>query len=64
MSYGKIGFFDLRSMKNLHKNNSRRAAAAGMVIATLIGGLTLFGLLATMCSDRRKRSKAWAPLSL
>ncbi|CAO3651692.1 unnamed protein product [Mucor hiemalis] len=41
-----------------------RAAAAGMVIATLIGGLTLFGLLATMCSDRRKRSKAWAPLSL
>ncbi|KAI9343355.1 hypothetical protein BD770DRAFT_398197 [Pilaira anomala] len=40
-----------------------RAAAAGMVLAVIIGGLTLFGLLATMCSERRKRSKAWAPLS-
>ncbi|KAI7894508.1 uncharacterized protein EV154DRAFT_599857 [Mucor mucedo] len=40
-----------------------RAAAAGMVIATILGGLTLFGILATMCSERRKRSQAWAPLS-
>ncbi|KAG2235722.1 hypothetical protein INT48_009137 [Thamnidium elegans] len=40
-----------------------RAAAAGMVLAVIIGGLTLFGLLATMCSERRKRAKAWAPLS-
>lgn len=44
--------------------SNRRAAAAGMVLAVIIGGLTLFGLLATMCSERRKRSKAWAPLSL
>ncbi|GAA5808251.1 hypothetical protein MFLAVUS_001639 [Mucor flavus] len=41
-----------------------RAAGAGMVLAVIIGGLTLFGLLATMCSERRKRAKAWAPLSL
>jgi hypothetical protein len=42
----------------------RRASAAGMVIAVIIGGLTLFALLATMCSQRRKRSKAWASISL
>ncbi|KAI8640825.1 hypothetical protein BD408DRAFT_226846 [Parasitella parasitica] len=41
-----------------------RAAAAGMVIAAVIGGLTILALLATMCSQRRKRSKAWAPISL
>ncbi|KAL9539427.1 hypothetical protein MBANPS3_010267 [Mucor bainieri] len=41
-----------------------RAAAAGMVIAAVIGGLTIVALLATMCSQRRKRSKAWAPISL
>ena len=35
-----------------------------MVIALIVGGLTLFGLLATLCSERRKRNKAWAPLSL
>lgn len=41
----------------------RRAAGAGMVVATIIGGLILCGLLATMCSQRRKRAKAWAPIS-
>ncbi|ORE12095.1 hypothetical protein BCV72DRAFT_1544 [Rhizopus microsporus var. microsporus] len=40
-----------------------RAAGAGMVVATIIGGLILCGLLATMCSQRRKRAKAWAPIS-
>ncbi|KAG0759387.1 hypothetical protein G6F29_004453 [Rhizopus arrhizus] len=40
-----------------------RAAAAGMVVAAIVGGLTIFALLATMCSQRRKRSKAWAPVS-
>ncbi|RCH78650.1 hypothetical protein CU098_005999, partial [Rhizopus stolonifer] len=40
-----------------------RAAAAGMVVAVVVGGLTLIGLLVTMCSQRRKRDKAWAPIS-
>lgn len=46
------------------KNNNRRGAAAGMIIALVIGGLTIFGLLSTMCTQRRKRSRAWAPISL
>ncbi|KAI8967812.1 hypothetical protein BDF20DRAFT_215499 [Mycotypha africana] len=40
-----------------------RAAGASMILSAILGGLALFALLATMCSNRRKRSKAWAPIS-
>ncbi|KAI9483001.1 MAG: hypothetical protein EXX96DRAFT_556465 [Benjaminiella poitrasii] len=41
-----------------------RISAASMVVAAVIGGLTILALLTTMCSQRHKRSKAWAPISL
>lgn len=34
-----------------------------MVLATIVGGLTLVALLGTMCSNARKRGKAWTTLS-
>ncbi|KAI8353241.1 hypothetical protein EDC96DRAFT_517295 [Choanephora cucurbitarum] len=40
-----------------------RAAAAGMIVSAILGGLTILALLATMCTQRRKRAKAWAPIS-
>ncbi|KAI7859062.1 hypothetical protein BDC45DRAFT_496779 [Circinella umbellata] len=40
-----------------------RAAAAGMVLAAILGGLTILALLGTMCSSRRKRARAWVTLS-
>ncbi|KAL1934930.1 hypothetical protein VTP01DRAFT_4070 [Rhizomucor pusillus] len=40
-----------------------RAAGAGMVLATILGGLTLIALLGTMCSNARKRGKAWTTLA-
>lgn len=42
---------------------SRRAAAAGMVLAAILGGLTIVALLGVMCSNRRKRARAWMTLS-
>lgn len=60
-----LSFFVKRVCSRLIKSDVyRRAAAAGMVISLIIGGLTIFGLLSTMCTNRRKRSKAWAPISL
>ncbi|KAI8983570.1 hypothetical protein BDB01DRAFT_791282 [Pilobolus umbonatus] len=39
-----------------------RGSAAGMVAAAIMGGLIIIALIATMCSERRKRSRAWGPL--
>lgn len=45
------------------KKKNRKAAAAGMVLAAILGGLTVFALLGTICSNRRKRAKAWMTLT-
>ena len=34
-----------------------------MVLAAILGGLTILALLGTMCSSRRKRARAWVTLS-
>ncbi|KAL0078072.1 hypothetical protein J3Q64DRAFT_1767570 [Phycomyces blakesleeanus] len=36
-----------------------QAAGAGMILAAVIGALTLVALLGTMCSSRRKRERGW-----
>ncbi|KAI9275309.1 hypothetical protein BY458DRAFT_507054 [Sporodiniella umbellata] len=41
-----------------------RMGAAGMVVAAVVGAMTLAGLLITMCSQRRKRDGAWQAISL
>ncbi|KAI8069879.1 hypothetical protein BC940DRAFT_17068 [Gongronella butleri] len=40
-----------------------RGAAAGMVLSVILGAFVLLALLGTMCSERRKRAKAWVTLS-
>ncbi|KAI8582250.1 hypothetical protein K450DRAFT_228071 [Umbelopsis ramanniana AG] len=40
-----------------------KTASTGMILAAVIGGLALLGLLATMCSNRRKRANGWKLLS-
>ncbi|KAI9021440.1 hypothetical protein CLU79DRAFT_753321 [Phycomyces nitens] len=36
-----------------------QTAGAGMILAAVIGALTLVALLGTMCSSRRKRERGW-----
>ncbi|KAI8068118.1 uncharacterized protein B0P05DRAFT_551845 [Gilbertella persicaria] len=40
-----------------------RAASAGMILSAVVGALAIMALFVTLCSQRRKRSKAWAPIS-
>ncbi|KAI9008801.1 hypothetical protein CLU79DRAFT_891723 [Phycomyces nitens] len=37
-----------------------RASAAGMVLATIIGGLAILALLGTLCGGRLNRERAWS----
>jgi hypothetical protein len=64
VNYGKRVKYRLKKSHSKSTCFYRRASAAGMVIAAIIGGLTILALIATMCSQRRKRSKAWATISL
>lgn len=37
----------------------RHIAGTTMILASVIGALTLVALLGTMCSQRRKRERGW-----
>ncbi|KAI8890406.1 hypothetical protein K501DRAFT_319742 [Backusella circina FSU 941] len=40
-----------------------RAAGAGMILSAIIGGLVIVSLLGIMCSNRRKRARAWVSIA-